>query len=65
VEFAGKTAELNHLATTGSTPQGQPISLDFWVDDNRKLIKIAVPSQGVEAYQEGFEPVVRATAAQR
>ena len=65
VEFAGKTAELNHLAATGSTPQGQPISLDFWVDDNRKLIKIAVPSQGVEAYQEGFEPVVRATAAQR
>ena len=65
VEFAGKTAELNHLAATGSTPQGQPISLDFWVDDNRKLIKITVPSQGVEAYQEGFEPAVRATAAQR
>ena len=56
VAFAGKMAELNHLAVSGSTPQGQPISLDFWVDDNRKLIKIAVPSQGVEAYQEGFEP---------
>jgi len=37
-------------------PQGQPIALDFWVDDSRKLIKIAVPSQSVEAYQEGFEP---------
>ena len=34
------------------------MSLDFWVDDNRKLIKIAVPAQGVEAYQEGFEPNV-------
>lgn len=56
VDFAGKSAELNHLAVSGTTPQGQPISLDFWVDDNRKLIKIAVPSQGVEAYQEGFEP---------
>jgi hypothetical protein len=56
VEFAGKSADLNHLSVSGSTPQGQPISLDFWVDDNRKLIKIAVPSQGVEAYQEGFEP---------
>lgn len=56
VEFAGKTAELNHLAANGTTPQGQPISLDFWVDDDRKVIKIAVPSQGVEAYQEGFEP---------
>jgi hypothetical protein len=56
VDFAGKSADLNHLAVTGTTPQGQPISLDFWVDDNRKLIKIAVPAQGVEAYQEGFEP---------
>jgi hypothetical protein len=60
VEFAGKTAELNHLAVTGTTPQGQPISLDFWVDDNRKLIKIAVPSQGVEAFQGGFEPMAPA-----
>jgi hypothetical protein len=58
VDFAGKSVELNHLSVTGSTPQGQPMSLDFWVDDNRKLIKIAVPSQGVEAYQEGFEPNV-------
>jgi hypothetical protein len=64
VDFAGKSLELNHLNVSGSTPQGQPISLDFWVDDSRKLIKIAVPSQGVEAYQEGFEPAARATAAQ-
>lgn len=63
VDFAGKSAELNHLAVSGATPQGQPISLDFWVDDNRKLIKIAVPSQGVEAYQEGFDPSVPATAS--
>jgi hypothetical protein len=63
VEFAGKTAELNHLAVTGTTPQGQPISLDFWVDDNRKLIKIAVPSQGVEAFQDGFEPTASAAVA--
>jgi hypothetical protein len=55
VEFAGKTAELNHLAVTGTTPQGQPMSLDLWVDDSRKLIKMAVPSQGVEAFQDGFE----------
>ena len=64
VDFAGKSAELNHLAVSGSTPQGQPISLDFWVDDNRKLIKIAVPSQGVEAYQEGFDPRRRAAPAE-
>ena len=55
VEFADKTVELNHIVATGKTPQGQALSLDFWVDDNRKLIKIAVPSQGVEGYQEGYD----------
>ena len=55
VEFADKTVELNHLTASGKTPQGQAIGLDFWVDDNRKMIKIAVPSMGVEAYQEGYE----------
>ena len=55
VEFAGKTAELNHLNVSGTPPDGQPISLDFWLDDNRKVIKIAVPARGVEAYQEGFD----------
>jgi hypothetical protein len=65
VEFAAKTAELSHLAVTGTTPQGQPISLDFWVDDNRKLIKIAVPSQGVEAFQDGFEPKAPAASSKQ
>jgi len=55
VEFANKTADLNHITMNGNTPQGQPISLDFWLDDSRKVIKIAVPSQGVEAYQDGFD----------
>ena len=55
VEFAGKTAELNHITVSGTPPDGQPLSLDFWVDDNRKVIKIAVPSRGVEAYQDGFD----------
>jgi hypothetical protein len=55
VEFANKSAELNHITMDGKTPQGQAISLDFWLDDSRKMIKIAVPSQGVEAYQDGFD----------
>jgi hypothetical protein len=55
VEFTGKTAELNHINISGTPPDGQPISLDFWVDDNRKVIKISVPSRGVEAYQDGFD----------
>jgi len=60
VDFAGKSAELNHISASGSTPQGQPMGIDFWVDDNRRLIKIAVPSQAVEAYQEGFDPAAPA-----
>jgi hypothetical protein len=55
VEFAAKTVELNHLTVSGTPPDGQPIVLDFWVDDNRKIIKIAVPARGVEGYQEGFD----------
>jgi hypothetical protein len=55
VEFVGKTVDLNHFKVDGATPQGQKVSLDFWVDDNRKVIKLAVPAQGVEGYQEGFE----------
>jgi hypothetical protein len=55
VEFANKSADLNHITMNGTTPQGQAISLDFWLDDSRKVIKIAVPSQGVEAYQDGFD----------
>ena len=56
VEFAGKTADLHHITASGTLPSGAPISLDFWVDDNHKLIKLAVPSQHVEAYQQGYEP---------
>lgn len=55
VEFANKTADLNHLNVSGTMPQGQTLTADFWVDDSRKVIKIAVPAQGVEAYQDGFE----------
>jgi len=56
VEFgSGKTEELNHINASGKTPQGQAVTVDFWVDDNRKLIKIAVPSMGVEAYQDGYD----------
>ena len=54
IEFAEKKVELNHLSASLPTPQGQVTKLEFWVNDDRKIIKIAVPSQGVEAYQEGW-----------
>ena len=65
VEFASQTAELNHLNVSGTTPQGQSISMDFWVNDNRKIIKMSVPSQGVEAFQDGFEPKAPAAGSQQ
>jgi hypothetical protein len=56
VEFAaGKTAELHHLTATGALPSGQPITLEFWLDDNHKIIKMTVPGQNVEAYQDGYD----------
>jgi hypothetical protein len=54
VEFAGKTAELNHIWISGKL-QGANVTLDLWVDDNRKIIKLVAPVQGVEGYQEGFD----------
>ncbi len=56
VEFAGgKTADLHHLIVNVTPPQGSPTTLDFWVDDNRKIIKLLVSSLNVEGYQEGYD----------
>lgn len=63
VEFADKKAELNHLSASLPTPQGQVMKLEFWVNDDRKIIKIAVPSQGVEAYQDGWDRKAPAVVA--
>ncbi len=54
VEFSGKKAELNHLSASLALAEGQVTKLEFWVNDDRKIIKVAVPSQGAEAYQEGW-----------
>jgi hypothetical protein len=57
VEFAGgKTEQLHHVNAAATTPQGQPVTLDFWIDDARRIVKIAVPSMKAEAYREGYEP---------
>jgi hypothetical protein len=58
VEFAGQKADLNHLTVTfKQSAAGDPITADLWMNDARRIIKIAVPVQSVEAYQEGFAPV--------
>ena len=56
VEFAGgKTVDLQHVTVNVTPPQGTPTTLDFWLDDSRKIIKLAVSSLSVEGYQDGYD----------
>ena len=55
VEFANKTVTLNHISGSMTLPGGQSIDAEIWIDDERKIIKAAVPGQNIEFYQEGFE----------
>ena len=64
VEFAGgRTEQLAHVNAAATTPQGQPVTLDFWIDETRRIVKIAVPSMKAEAYREGYEPKAAAAVA--
>jgi hypothetical protein len=56
VEFANKKARLNHLSGNMTLPTG-PVEAEFWIDDDRRIIKMLVPGQGVEVYQDGYERV--------
>ncbi len=55
VQFANKTVSLYHVSGNMPTPGGGAINADFWIDENRRIIKIVAPGQNVEVYQEGFE----------
>jgi hypothetical protein len=57
VEFANKKASLHHLLGNMTLPAG-PLEADFWIDDDRRIIKMLAPGLGVEVYQEGFEKVI-------
>ena len=56
VEFAGQKVDLDHIAGSAAMPQGQTLNFDLWVLGDRTLVKLAVPAQKVEAYQDGYEP---------
>ncbi len=57
VEFANKKASLNHLSITfKQSLNGEPVTAELWINDARQIVKITVPSQSVEAYQDGFDP---------
>ena len=58
VEFEGKKADLNHLVVTfKQSAAGDPVTADLWMNDARRIIKIAAPAQSVEAHQDGFAPL--------
>jgi len=54
VEFRGKTST-ESFSSDGATPQGQKVSLDFWVADNRKINQAGRGLRRAGSYQEGFE----------
>ena len=54
VEFANTKVSLHHLSGSMDLPTGK-VEAEFWIDDDRKIIKMMVPGQSVEVYQEGFE----------
>ncbi len=56
VEFDGKSEDLNHIMASLPLQEGKTTDIDFWINDAGKLIKARVPSQSVEAYQQGYAP---------
>src|SRR5260370_24100240 len=56
VEFATQKVELNHITATATTREGQTLTAELWVPDDRTIVKLSVPQNKVEAYQEGYDP---------
>ncbi len=64
VRFAGREEDLNHLSATLEGLQGVPITAEVWIpDDGSRIVKLSVPSQNMDAYQQGYEPLPAAGAA--
>jgi len=57
VAFADRGRELDHFTATVTSPHGQPVTAEVWtLPGEGRIVKIAAPQQGVEVYQEGYEP---------
>ncbi len=57
VEFAARKEDLNHFTATLDGPQGTPITAEVWVPaDGSRIIRLAVPAQRIEVYQDGYAP---------
>lgn len=57
VAFASdRKVNLNHFSMNFPPgPTAPPIDVDVWLTDERQIVKISVPAQNVEAYQDGYE----------
>ena len=62
VSFANRSDDLIHLELALAQPAGQTISMEMWMDDARRLIKLVIPGPlFIEVYREGYErPTERA-----
>lgn len=53
----GSRAEtLNHFTATLTSLAGQPITADVWIDSDRRIVHMTVPSRNAEVWQAGCEP---------
>ncbi|MCS6818198.1 MAG: lysophospholipase [Blastocatellia bacterium] len=63
VPFANRAEDLIHLELALTQPTGQMVSMEMWVDDARRLIKLILPGLlFIEAYREGYEKAIASIA---
>jgi len=65
ISFANRMDDLIHLELALVQPTGQTISMEMWVDDARRVIKLVIPGPlFIEVYREGYERPTERTAPQ-
>lgn len=63
LSFADRTADLIRLDLTLTQPSGQAISMEMWVDDARRVIKLLIPGPYlIEVYRQGYEKATQSAA---
>ncbi len=57
VAFGARGEDLDHFAAAVTPPNGQQITAEVWaIPGEGRIVKMTVPKQGVEVFQEGYEP---------
>lgn len=52
VDFKAGSFELRRFLVS----LGGALGVNVWVDENKELIKLSIPMQGIEVYREGYKP---------